>query len=457
MLASIFFDFNLPNAATWFYFSLLLVVAIFVAFTRLFSLRNFDLLALFLIVPGFLLLQEAHAMLYTVKQNSLDPALKARLAERGNSLLFAGYAWLIGVSGLWFGRCLFDLALERRPNLTPNLNLSGMAWLVTALFICMTVVALRRLPDVPIEQVGKGPIALTRVQEGAAAAVQYQVGVTELDKADTRFWVERSVAMCLHLAVLIGLIMIGAVHFQDTTAGVAMASLYMLLPYTAFHISQVNHVWPAVFLVWAVYAYRRPFISGLLLGIVAGNMFFPLLLFPLWFGFYRRRGAGRFTVGFLIATALSLMLTALVLWTHGEFNRHLSTALSLADWQAWKEPHTESIWTGAHWAYRLPVFIAFMAFVFLTIFWPTPRNLGQVVAQTAAVVIGVQFWYADQGGVYVLWYLPMLILMVFRPNLSDRRPPVIDQENDWMRRWTRNVAGQLRRLIIRPSRSAAIR
>jgi len=450
VLASIFLEFNLPNAATWFYFSLLLVVSLFFRFTRLFSLRNWDLITLFLLVPGFLLLQDAHAELYNVMRSGGDASSKARLAERGNTLLLIGYAWLIAGSGYWFIRCLLDLALVRRPALTPNLNLPGLACFASALFIFMTVVAILRMPDVPVEQIGKGPIALMRLQDGAANAVNYQIGHPELDSADTKFWVERSVAMCLHLAVVIGLIMIGAVHFQDATAGAAMACLYLLLPYTAFHVSQEHHVWPAVFLVWSVYCYRRPVLCGVLLGVAAGSVFFPFLLFPLWFGFYRGRGAIRFTAGFALATTLSLALTALVLWSRGEFSRHLGFALSLSDWQAWKMPQTESIWTGAHWAYRLPVFIIYMAFVAVTIFWPTPRNLAQVIAQTGAVVIGVQFWYADQGGVYVLWYLPLLLLMVFRPNLSDRRPPLINPETDWLRRGLRIIRGRVRRTVPLP-------
>ena len=62
MVASIFFDFSLPNAATWFYFSFLLALALFYKFDRLLSLRNWDLLTLYLIVPGLLCLQEAHAL-----------------------------------------------------------------------------------------------------------------------------------------------------------------------------------------------------------------------------------------------------------------------------------------------------------------------------------------------------------------------------------------------------------
>src|SRR4051812_43606831 len=57
--ASIFLDFNIPNPTTWFYFSALLAVALFFKFSRLLSMRNLDVLTLFLFVPGLLLLAEA--------------------------------------------------------------------------------------------------------------------------------------------------------------------------------------------------------------------------------------------------------------------------------------------------------------------------------------------------------------------------------------------------------------
>ena len=62
--------------------------------------------------------------------------------------------------------------------------------------------------------------------------------------------------------------------------------------------------------------------------------------------------------------------------------------------------------------------IAYVALVILTGFWPMPKNLGHVIALSAALLIGIQFWYADQGGVFVLWYLPLLLLLMFRPNLT---------------------------------------
>ena len=60
---TVFLEFNLPNATTWFYFSFLLAVALFFKFSRLLSMRNWDVLTIFLLVPGLLLLQEARTQL----------------------------------------------------------------------------------------------------------------------------------------------------------------------------------------------------------------------------------------------------------------------------------------------------------------------------------------------------------------------------------------------------------
>ena len=91
--------------------------------------------------------------------------------------------------------------------------------------------------------------------------------------------------------------------------------------------------------------------------------------------------------------------------------------------------------------------LAFVAFVITTSFWPRPKDLAHVLALSAAILLGIQFWYADQGGVYVLWYLPLLLLVVFRPNLADRQPPTIEAETDWLRRWGRKLAGWIGRWL----------
>lgn len=423
MPPSIFLDFHLPNAATWFYFSLILTVALFFQFTRLLSVRNLDLLMLFLLVPGILLLQEAHSLQGTAA--TLPEGERAQLMDRGNRELIVAYAWLIAGTAYWFGRAIVDLALVRRPPMTANLNPSGLGWLGLAMFLCLTAVAVRRNPDVTEPpQVGTRPVAITQVQAGVTNAVESAQTGAPASRDDIRFVVERCLAMVCHLAVVLALLFIGLRHFGDITAGIAAGTLYLLLPYTAFHIGQLHHVWPTAFVLWAVFCYRRPVLSGWLLGLAAGSAFVPLLLFPLWFGFYSRRGAGRFGLSFLAATAVSVGLTSLILWWDGRFGTSLTAALNLADWQPWRRAAAESLWTGVHGAYRLPVFVVFVGFLVTVTVWPSPKNLSHLIALSAAVLMGVQFWHADRGGVYVLWYLPLVLLMVFRPNLSSHEPPV---------------------------------
>ena len=66
---------------------------------------------------------------------------------------------------------------------------------------------------------------------------------------------------------------------------------------------------------------------------------------------------------------------------------------------------------------------------------------------SAAVLIGTQFWYAREGGVYVVWYLPLLLLLAFRPNLSACQPPGIVPESDWLHHLRQRLWGWARWVI----------
>jgi hypothetical protein len=464
--ASIFLDFNLPNATSWFYFSLLLAVALFFRFTRFFSMRNWDVVTLFLLVPGLLLITEART---PVPESGNHIALRVAqtLAVTGSDQAIAGSGWM-GVSTLtraslpvllpqerlrWFGylwllcgsgyfliRCLFDLSLVRRPALSPNLNPSGLTWLGAALFICLVVVAIQKPPNLP-EVVGKRSVAVEETQRRAEELL-----------IDSAFWVERTSAILCHLAIVLGLAFIGWRHFQDAHAGVAAATFYLLLPYTAFHVEQVHHVLPTALLIWAVAAYRRPTLAGILLGLASGTGYFPLLLFPVWLSFYWRRSTARFVCGFALAGGLCLAAIATALWMNGDLTGRIYSAFSLSEWRPWNDldPNVEGFWTGISWAafYRLPVFIAYLAFVGATLFWPSPKNLAHMLALSAAVIIGIQFWFTDQGGVYVLWYLPLLLLLAFRPNLADREAPCLPADFRWLA-WLRRRLGHLRAWLLK--------
>jgi hypothetical protein len=289
------------------------------------------------------------------------------------------------------------------------------------------------------------PGAAVPVERGvkpAATPVGPQTYVAQ--QLEETIWPARLFAVLCHLVIVLGLVVMGRVHFQDTMAGMGAATFYLLLPYTGLYVGQTAHVWPAALVVWAIVLYRSPLGAGILLGLAAGTMYFPALIVPLWLSFYWRRGAARFLGAVVLTAALALAVTALHLWWNDKLDAAFREAWTQAAWQVWRVPTTEGVWTGVHGAYRIPICLAYVAFVLLTAFWPMPKNLAHVIALSAAVFIGIQFWYADQGGVYVLWYLPLLLLLAFRPNLEERRPPVISG-----RSWLARLVIRLRRLVAR--------
>jgi hypothetical protein len=366
----------------------------------------------------------------------------AELAPAESPLLWLGYLWLVCGSAYFLVRCLLDLTLVRRPALPPNLSFGGLAWLGGALFVCLVAVAFRQ-PEVN----GSAPTRDTptpSVENGGPRVGKQSVPI-QLAQRPFPVFVMRTLAVLCHLVVVAGLVVIGWRHFLDPSAGIAAGTFYLMLPYTGLHVGQLHHVWPTALIVWAIAFFRRPMLAGAFLGLAAGTIYFPVVLLPLWLSFYWKRGAGRFAATFFVAAGLALACTALILWLRPDWAEHVGETIAASDWQPWKVPNAEGIWTGVHWAYRIPVFILYLVLVLMTALWPTPKNLAHVIALSAVVLVGIQFWYADQGGVYVLWYLPLFLLLVFRPNLSDRCPVPIQAETDWLVR----AGSALRRLVCR--------
>jgi hypothetical protein len=423
--STIFFQIDVPHAATLFYFSGLLAVALFFKFSRLLSMRNWDVLTLFLLVPGLLLLDDGP----------------------GNK--YWGYLALLGASGYFLVRCLVDLTLVRRPALAPNLSLGGLVWMACTLFVGLIAVAVRE-PEKPTES-GETPVGLDVAKEkGKEIFRQTPAGV---DKATVDLWAERGFTVTCHLLIVVGLTLIGWRHFEDLHGGVAAATFYLLLPYTfllmprtSLGVGRWYDAWPMALMIWMVLAYRRPRLAGAFLGLAAGSAYFPVLLLPVWLSFYRKRGAGRFILSFVISAGVCLAVVGGIVWFNGKLPEALRTGWTSTAWQPWRHPSpdTRGLWRDipTQWAYRLPIFLAYAALLGITSFWPSPKNLAHVLALSAALLIGIQFWYADQGGIYVLWYLPLLLLLVFRPNLSSCQPP--PPGDDWVARLGRRVRRRLR-------------
>ncbi len=472
---SVFLDFNLPTATTWFYFSSLLAVALFFKFSRIWCVRNLDVGMMFLLVPGLLLVlasrpqplaPERHPATHVAALIGCGalpdaPALAVDVTQftqqAGWALdragtLWIGYVWLLVGSVYFFCRCLLDLTLAQRPALGPNLQIGGLAWLAGALLICLLAVAYRQverhinpLPIPPTATSAGIPLLHPHDQSIFAVAIIWQ---------DWPAWAVAALAFAGNVMVIVFLVLIAWRHFQDLAAGMAAATFYLMLPYTGASVGQLHHVLPMALFLGTLLAFRLPTLSGAILGIATAATYFPLFVLPIWLSFYRERGAGRFLIAFLLTLATCLSGIALMLSAQDKLDESIAWAAESAAWQPWKVPTTEGFWmTGVHWAYRIPTFLLFLSFVLGTMFWPTPKNLAHVMALSAAVFISLQWWGADQGGVYILWYVPLLLLLVFRPNLQDRVPLPIDRENDWLVRSLHWCVRLVRRALKRQETS----
>lgn len=407
--------------ATWFYLSLLLILAVFFRFNRILSLRNLDLALLLSIAPGLLLVQHGYNI---------------------------GHGWLFVVTGCWLIRLFSDSLWKRRPLLEQNLNSAGMAFLTVSVFVLLiskalteppppgTVETVRRADELvkrqdttqeqpATEEVPAGPTARVLAAPVVAASDLMVPGGTP--KEEHRSAVEqiaaRATAVLAHLAVVSGLWFLGKRLFGDANSGLAMATLYLLLPCTAIDVGRVNHVLPAALIVWAFVSYRNPLIAGGLMGLACGTLLFPLFLLPLWAVFYGKQGAGRFALSLGLVAAV---LIASLLLTSADSHSFTQQIRGSIDWSSLTlDPEAvEGFWE-SYPDYRIPVIVAFFVMLLTLTFLPREKNLEHLLGHSTAIVVGTQLWYPQQGGAYVLWYLPLLLAVVFRPKLTSQTPPVI--------------------------------
>ena len=406
------------NAATWFYLSLLLIVAVFFRFNRIWSLRNLDLILLLAISPGLLLAREASA-------------------AKDFQGMVAGYVWLFVVTALLLLRLVADSRLQRRPRMEQNLNAAGLGFLCVAAFVFLTtaVIAEVALPRPVVTSPEAARLRLKAAENPTADATDADDGPTSVivrasvqelsEAAGFAAWASRITAVLAHLAVLVVLLLIGRRHFGDFRLGLAMATLYLLLPCTAFDAGKVNHVLPAALIAWAVFAFQRPIVAGSLFGLACGTLVFPVFLLPLWLAFYPRRGALRFGAAVLVVGALLAGSLALTADNAQSFRQQITGSI---DWSAFE---FDSNREGGFWvsgnsgnsAYRIPVQVGFVILLVSLSLWPRKKNLEHLLAHSTAIIVAIQFWYPRQGGELVLWYLPLALMVVFRPRLVELRPP----------------------------------
>jgi len=424
----VLFEYEL-DPTTWVYISSLMTIGIYFKFRRFWSVRNLDLVGLIAFAPGLLLVARS------VVVGGEDP-------EHLKGLEHLGYIWLTVVGVGYLVRLLADPMMVRRPLLEPNLSVDGLMFtgVVLLVFLVANVVmtplsesdhkVAERMDKILAREMAvdelpaqHGPgyplfhVFATFSNEALVKDAQAE-GVRLPRRALVRAVATRASVILGHLAIVIGIVLIGYRHFDNLHTGMAVAALYLLLPYASQMTSRVDHVVPAAFLVWAVEAYRRPALAGVFLGLAGGLIGYPLFLLPLWCSFYWRRGLVRFLAG--VAGAVVFLILTLILISSDATSLvgHVQTMFGSS---AWMLQTTAGFWSHHEEVYRIPVVVVFLTGCFAMVLWPPQKNLGTLLSCSAAIMLGVTFWYDPGPGVYhMAWFLPLLLLTVFRPNLEDR-------------------------------------
>jgi hypothetical protein len=456
---------------TWFYMSAIILLAIFFKFNRVWSVRNFDLICLILLTPGLLLLagwdnETGYTWLFCIQgmlavRLILDtvmvrrPLLEPNLSAEGLTfscffLVFFLFAALIINRGeeiktvhtvrleqILTTRHIHEGKISVKPN-TPTIPQSEWSNMPPGFrpFLVLTARAnLAFAPPSHIQQAITGeidhpdtpPLTIHTVDGiimPTTDPITLKASAPPTESAslhpELRLWLLiLTFVITGHLVIVLEFAYIGYRHFGKLQTGIACAALYLFHPYSTQIIGRLDHVIPAALLLGSVALYRRPFFAGLGIGTAAALVWYPLWLLPLWCGFYRHKGWMRFLFG----TVSALLAFAAMLWFSlpewGTLNEQLihmagKTALMIFSQQP------DGFWAYDDMFYRMPVLAVFVVICFGLFLVPSHKHLATLIGGSALIMIGVQFFQLHQGGLYLSWYLPFLILTIFRPNLEDR-------------------------------------
>lgn len=418
------------SPTTWLFLTGLAVTALFFKFNRVWSVRNLDLALVFALAPGLMSL---------IPEPAGTP--------------WVPYAWLFGGSALLLLRCLLDLGIPRRPLLEPNLNPPGLGLVIVGMLLLLLMETIH----LPLDQGAQRNPAETndRRLEAAAPTPLPTPPLPNLPaplttKSPPQEVLSRVLAGLAHLALVSGLITVGIVQFRRRVAGLAMAACYLLLPYTRIAVVDSGQLLAAALILWAVVWRNHPLRTGLLLGLSAGWIPAGIGLIPLWARTFPGSARWRFlggAAGVLTAcVALGQAIPDLAAWARALGARSLASAGLLPlvreaqplatndpfgpESDDADDPTAVGFWAAVDPSYRLPVLIAYLMLMVLCTLFPGDKDLPALIAQSAALLIASQFWYLDRGGTQVLLYLPMVLLMIFRPTVRRTTPATIRSRDD---------------------------
>ena len=220
-------------------------------------------------------------------------------------------------------------------------------------------------------------------------------------------------ALTFDLLVVVGLFVLGRrlrPPPEGTALGIALAYAWAAYPYSAFVLeSNANDTIVAVFVVWALVALSSKPGRGALVALGGAAKFAGWALLPL---FARGRGDPPRAWAAYVAGATAALLLVLL-----PFVADVGPVKFWDDTVGYQAGRNSpfSIWGQYDWLEwaRVAAIGATVALAVLVAFLPRERTAVQVAALAAAVLIAVELTTAHWFYLYVVWFVPALLVAVF--------------------------------------------
>jgi hypothetical protein len=264
-------------------------------------------------------------------------------------------------------------------------------------------------------------------------------------------WPTKAICLAFHLLGLASLYAVGR-RLAGVDVALALVALYAGSPYVfglggplgqACGLTYISHIVPSALVLAALAVTRAPVLSGALLALGAGTVYYPAFFFPSMLGYFTtaRKGAAlRFAIGFVVVGAI--LAGSVILWTDRTPEKNAVRLFfeSTLDHQESDAQYGMSPFGffGVHpeIAAKLhrplfnlpgldhaspvtkPMFLLLAGLSLAGFALARNRRPAQLAMLLGAIAAAVQLWKTQATGTYVEWYYPLFLigLLADRPS-----------------------------------------
>jgi len=229
-------------------------------------------------------------------------------------------------------------------------------------------------------------------------------------------------ALGFDLLCVVGLLLLGR-RLAGNRLGAILAFAWLAYPYTAFVTqSNSNDSLLAALVIWSLLAFASPLARGALLAAAALSKFAPLVLAPLLFAGERGLAARPFDRARLrnvLLCVAGFTAAAALLLAHPAVDPGLATFWERTIGSQAGRESPFSIWGQADLGFlHMVLKLAVAGLVVLIAFLPRERDLVRIAALGAAAMIAVQLLAEHWFYLYIVWFLPLLLVALAAPRLA---------------------------------------